>query len=180
MPHHYCYLIRLRNKHSESVYNGYTNNPIRRLCEHQRALSTKQYRSGEWQLLRKFNREQAGAGALEMYAVISGFPTMVHALQCEWKIKYPRGRSGRGSRRRGTRGHAFSGPRGWLLGLIHILHLKRWTANTSDDNENHPLTLFLVPDMFVWINTLIEATTITIPSYVSVRLMTSLSSCMES
>ncbi|RZD39298.1 MAG: hypothetical protein CXT73_07760 [Methanobacteriota archaeon] len=71
----YCYI--LRNKllqYQNNTYNGSTNNPIRRLRQHNEEIKggarATHGKGGQW----------------EYCAMLSGFPDHINALSCEWSI----------------------------------------------------------------------------------------------
>ena len=78
----FCYILKNDYyPHQRRTYNGFTNNPIRRIRQHNPeikggALYTKKFGNKQW----------------EYIALVSGFPNSRNALQCEWKIKKPNNR----------------------------------------------------------------------------------------
>lgn len=125
MSQHYCYI--LKNKTDNSTYNGYTNNPKRRIRQHNQELTggakcTKTHGNKDW----------------EMYALISGFPDNVNALQCEWRIKHPDNK-----RKRPLK---YTGPEGRINGLNEVLKLDRWTKQSTVDNKDSKFTVWIKED----------------------------------
>lgn len=125
---HYCYILRNNDDlHKNRTYNGYTNDPAHRIRQHNQeikggAIYTKRYGSQSW----------------EMYAVLRGFPDRQNALQCEWRIKHPA--------RKRVRPVKYNNPEGRIVGLSEILHLDRWTSNSTIDNSDLKLDLFIVKE----------------------------------
>ena len=114
---YYCYLLKNSYKKDKNrTYNGYTNNPTRRIRQHNQEITggaryTKKYGNKSW----------------EMYVLVTGFPTAQNALQCEWKIKHPNNKRSRGSK--------YNSPSGRIKGLNEVLHLNRWTNQSTIDND---------------------------------------------
>lgn len=116
----YCYILA----HGERTYNGSTNDPRRRLRQH----------NGE---LKGGARATSRAGpGWRFVAVVAGFPDHVNALQCEWRIKCPSGVPGK-------RGREWQGPAGRVRGLGHVLRLKQWTKQTTVACGSYPLTVWV-------------------------------------
>jgi predicted GIY-YIG superfamily endonuclease len=116
----YCYILA----HGERTYNGSTNDPRRRLRQH----------NGE---LKGGARATSRAGpGWRFVAVVAGFPDHVNALQCEWRIKCPSGVPGK-------RGREWQGPAGRIRGLGHVLRLKQWTKQTTVSCGSYPLQVWI-------------------------------------
>lgn len=110
----YCYI--LKNPYNNRTYNGFTNNPQRRIRQHNQELVggaryTKKHGDKSW----------------EMYALIGGFPDQINALQCEWRIKHPDNKR--------VRPVKYSSPSGRIQGLNEVLKLNRWTSQSTVDNS---------------------------------------------
>lgn len=107
-----CYILKnTSNTDYKITYNGSTNNPIRRLRQHNGELvggakMTKKYGQSTWRI----------------YAIISGFPDHKNCLQCEWIIKHPDGK-----RRTSPQ---YRTPLGRIIGLAKILKLNKWTNSS--------------------------------------------------
>ena len=76
----YCYI--LKNSQNRRTYNGFTVKPKRRIRQHNQELVggakyTKKWGNKDW----------------EIYALVTGFPDKINALQCEWRIKHPNNKS---------------------------------------------------------------------------------------
>jgi len=72
----YCYMIITKKNNKYYNYIGYTNNPNRRIRQHNQlikggAKATKKYT--DWEFL----------------FIIQGYKTKNEALSCEWKLKHP-------------------------------------------------------------------------------------------
>ena len=125
----YCYLLRnTQYKYSKLTYNGSTNNPRRRLRQHNEEIS-----GGA-----KFTHGKGGGW--EIYALLSGFPDHKNTLSCEWRIKHPNGKPGK-------RDPHHCGVRGRVIALNDIFTLDRWTKQCSHENRNLSLTLYLAEDV---------------------------------
>lgn len=98
---HCCYL--LENDHDATkTYNGYTNNIKRRIRQHNGIIKGGAKYTGRY-----------GNNTWKYIAIVSGFPTMVEALRCEWKIKHPTGKRVRPIR--------YNSPSGRITGLNEVL-----------------------------------------------------------
>jgi predicted GIY-YIG superfamily endonuclease len=120
----YCYILTNDYPpHKNRTYNGSTNNPIRRLRQHNGeivggARYTKKYGNKSWR----------------MYVLITGYPDHRNCLQSEWRIKKPNNRNRRGK---------YCTPKGRILGLCKVLKLNRWTGNSIYDNKDMKLTVWI-------------------------------------
>ena len=125
----YCYLLRnTQYQYSRLTYNGSTNNPRRRLRQHNEEIT-----GGA-----KFTHGKGGGW--EIYALISGFPDHKNTLSCEWRIKHPNGKPGK-------RDPHHCGVRGRVIALNHIFTLDKWTKQCSHENRDLSLTLYLAEDV---------------------------------
>ncbi len=144
----YCYILA----NGQRTYNGSTNDPRRRLRQH----------NGE---LKGGARATSRAGpGWRVIALVAGFPDHVNALQCEWRIKCPSGRPGR-------RDVAWLGPAGRVRGLGHVLGLDRWTGQTTIPCGSFPL--------HVWVEERYAGDLIAegmLPTYVNVNILPALTS----
>jgi structure-specific endonuclease subunit SLX1 len=125
----FCYI--LRNKHEQYqylTYNGFTNNPKRRLRQHNEEIKGgARYTHGK-------------GGGWEIYALLSGFHTNINALSCEWLIKHPSGKPGRREKK-------FNGPEGRIRSLNRILQLEQWTSKCLISNRDCKYKLHIVSDV---------------------------------
>jgi len=121
----YCYILKSKNEEFKNhTYNGSTNNPIRRLRQHNGeitggAKATKN--KGEW----------------EFYFLMTGFKTHNNALSCEWMIKHPT--------RKRIRPKKYCGIDGRIKGLNEILCLEKWTSKCELHVENS-FTIYIVKE----------------------------------
>ena len=124
----FCYILRnTSEKFSRHTYIGSTNNPFRRLRQHNEEIV-----GGA--------RATHGKGhAWEIYALLAGFPSHKNALSCEWRLKHPKGRRKSTSKYYGTKGR--------IKGLELVLGLERWTKQCIDDNKDTKFKLWIVKDM---------------------------------
>jgi len=125
----FCYILRnTQPQHKNATYNGSTNNPTRRLRQHNGEIC-----GGARATTRK-------KGGWEFCAVLAGFPDHINCLSCEWRMKCPSGRPGR----RETKYHS---PRGRMQSLNEILPLTRWTGKCKIDNGEYKMKLYVVQDL---------------------------------
>lgn len=126
----YCYILRSNDARWAAkgiTYNGSTNNPYRRLRQHNEEIC-----GGA--------RATHGKGsAWEIYALVGGFPDHVNALSCEWRIKHPSGKPGR-------RDAKYCGVRGRIVGLADVLRLPVWTKQCVVENKDCNLDLWITPE----------------------------------
>jgi predicted GIY-YIG superfamily endonuclease len=124
----YCYILRNTNvKHKNLTYNGSTNDPVRRLRQH-----NKEIKGGA-----KYTTSKSSSW--EIYALMTGFVSHKNALSCEWKIKHPTGKRFRPKK--------FCGVAGRIEALNDILWLDKWTSKCDIKNSECEYTLYLVEDM---------------------------------
>ena len=126
----YCYILRNKNpRYSHLTYNGSTNNPKRRLRQHNQEISggavyTKKA-PGDW----------------EIYFLMTGFPDHKNALSCEWRIKHTEGKP------RSKRPPQHSGVNGRVFAMNQILQLDRWTQQCQHYNRDLQFTIYLADDI---------------------------------
>jgi len=125
---HYCYILKNNSiNHKNITYNGYTNNPIKRLRQHNKEISGgAKYttsKDSQW----------------EIYVLLSGFTDKQNALSCEWKIKHPDNKKIRKAKYRGINGR--------VIGLNEILKLEYWTGQSKINNKTQNLTLYICKDV---------------------------------
>lgn len=152
----FCYI--LRNKLSQfqnNTYNGSTNNPIRRLRQH-----NEEIKGGA-------RATHGKGGAWEICSMLSGFPDHINALSCEWRMKCPSGRPGKRERK-------YQGVEGRIRSLNEILPLERWTGKCIIDNKGLKLKLHILKDVAHYID--FEK----VPENITVEIVDTIdSSCME-
>ena len=152
----FCYI--LRNKLSQfqnNTYNGSTNNPIRRLRQH-----NEEIKGGA-------RATHGKGGAWEICSMLSGFPDHINALSCEWRMKCPSGRPGKRERK-------YQGVEGRIRSLNEILPLERWTGKCIIDNKDLKLKLHILKDVSHYIDF------DKIPENITVEIVDTIdSSCME-
>ena len=119
----YCYILRSTIR-PNITYNGMTNNPKRRIRQHNREIKGGAKATGKH-------------GPYEMYCLIGGLENKIDAMRCEWRIKYPTG---------GKRKHTHRGQVGRIKGLLYGLELDRWTSKCTKDSCETPLTIWIVKD----------------------------------
>lgn len=125
----YCYLLRNTNpKYQNLTYNGSTNNPKRRLRQHNKEIKGgARYTSqtnGQW----------------EIYCLMTGFPDHVNALQCEWRWKHCTGKPG-------ARPKQYCGVGGRIRGLNEVLCLDHWTSKSAVNNRSGQFRLYIAKDV---------------------------------
>jgi len=122
----YCYILQnTYEPHKNRTYCGYTINPKRRIRQH----------NGEIKGGAKYT-SAFGNKSWKIYALITGFPNRQNAMQCEWKIKKIKN-TGRKYQR---------SPIGRIRGLNDVLKLNYWTRNSSINNENMNITVWIEKD----------------------------------
>jgi predicted GIY-YIG superfamily endonuclease len=125
----YCYILRNRQQqYSHLTYNGSTNNPKRRLRQHNEEISGgARYTHGR-------------GGGWEIYALLTGFVDHKNALSCEWRIKHTNGKPGK-------RPNNHLGVVGRIIGLNEVLQLNQWTKQCAVDNSQCQYTLYIAEDV---------------------------------
>jgi len=74
---HHCYILRSKlKKHRNKHYIGYTNNPSRRIRQHNGEIKNGAKRTHKYR-------------PWEMVCIISGFVNWTEALQFEWALQNP-------------------------------------------------------------------------------------------
>lgn len=125
----FCYILRNTNpKYPNLTYNGSTNNPIRRLRQHNE------------EIVGGAKATHGKEKSWEIYAMLSGFENHVNALSCEWRIKHPSGKPG-------DREPKFRGVNGRISSLNQVLPLERWTKQCTIDNSTCKFKLHIVEDV---------------------------------
>jgi predicted GIY-YIG superfamily endonuclease len=125
----FCYILRNKNQQYRHItYNGSTNNPIRRLRQHNEEISGGAVAThGKGQ-------------SWEIYALLSGFENHVNALSCEWRIKHPSGKPGK-------RDAKYRGVNGRIMSLNEVLVLDKWTGKCTINNKDCIYKLYLAEDV---------------------------------
>jgi predicted GIY-YIG superfamily endonuclease len=130
----YCYILRNKlEQFKNNTYNGSSNNPMRRLRQH-----NEEIKGGA-------RATHGKGGAWEICAMLSGFPNHINALSCEWRIKCPSGRPGK-------RDKKYQGVQGRVSSLNEILPLKRWTGKCIVDNVNFKFKLHILKDVVEYLD----------------------------
>ena len=130
----YCYILRNKlGQFKHNTYNGSTNNPMRRLRQH-----NEEIKGGA-------KATHGKGGAWEICAMLSGFPGHINALSCEWRMKCPSGRPGK-------REAKYQRVQGRISSLNEILPLERWTGKCVVDNLDMNLKLHIVEDVVQYLD----------------------------
>ena len=123
----FCYILRNKNDLYKNVtYNGSTNDPIRRLRQHNSEIA-----GGA--------KATHGKGPWEIYVLLTGFKNHVNALSCEWRIKHPTNKK--------IRPKKYTGVHGRVNSLNEVLCLDKWTNQCVDINNECSYKLFVVNDV---------------------------------
>ena len=125
----YCYILRNKqDKYCHLTYNGSTNNPKRRLRQHNEEIcGGTRYTHGR-------------NGGWEIYALLTGFIDHRNALSCEWRIKHTNGRPGK-------RPTNHLGVAGRIVGLNEVLKLDKWTGKCLVENKDVNYRLYIAEDV---------------------------------
>lgn len=130
----YCYILRNKlEQFKNNTYNGSTNNPMRRLRQH-----NEEIKGGA-------RATHGKGGAWEICAMLSGFPDHVNALSCEWRMKCPSGRPGKRERK-------YQGVKGRVSSLNEILPLERWTSKCVVNNSDFKMKLHILSDVVEYLD----------------------------
>ncbi len=130
----YCYILRNKlEQFKNNTYNGSTNNPMRRLRQH-----NEEIKGGA-------RATHGKGGAWEICAMLSGFPDHVNALSCEWRMKCPSGRPGKRERK-------YQGVKGRVSSLNEILPLERWTSKCIVNNSDFKMKLHILSDVVEYVD----------------------------
>ena len=124
MNNWYCYILHSTTKNN-ITYNGATNNPIRRLRQHNGEIKGGAKATSK-------NRPH------QIYCLITGFNNKKEALRCEWRIKHPT------NQRR--RPYEYCGIDGRIKGLNLILQDTKFTSNSELDIKDMNLTIWIIKD----------------------------------
>ena len=125
----YCYILRNKQpQYSHLTYNGSTNNPKRRLRQHNEEISGgARYTHGR-------------NGGWEIYALLTGFTDHKNALSCEWRIKHTNGKPGK-------RPQNHLGVVGRIVGLNEVIRLDKWTSKCVVNNKDINYRLYIAEDV---------------------------------
>ena len=130
----YCYILRNKlEQFKNNTYNGSTNNPMRRLRQH-----NEEIKGGA-------RATHGKGGAWEICAMLSGFPDHINALSCEWRMKCPSGRPGKRERK-------YQGVKGRVSSLNEILPLHRWTSKCIVNNSDFKMKLHILSDVVEYLD----------------------------
>ena len=130
----YCYILRNKlEQFKNNTYNGSTNNPMRRLRQH-----NEEIKGGA-------RATHGKGGAWEICAMLSGFPDHVNALSCEWRMKCPSGRPGKRERK-------YQGVKGRVSSLNEILPLEKWTSKCVVNNPDFTMKLHILSDVVEYLD----------------------------
>ena len=146
----YCYLLRNNSEpYLNCTYNGSTNNPMKRLRQH-----NEEIKGGA-------KATHGKNGAWEIYALLSGFKDHKNTLQCEWKIKCPSGKPGK-------RAPKHNGVINRIKSLNEVLILERWTKQSTVNNCDCPYHLVVTDDVVQYLDRSVIPGNITIVSVPSI------------
>ena len=131
----YCYILRnSQYQYKHLTYNGSTNNPKRRLRQHnEEIVGGARYTHGR-------------GGGWKIYALMTGFIDHKNALSCEWRIKHTNGKPGK-------RPTSHLGMIGRIKGLNEVLQLDKWTKQCTLENSSCNYTVYLTEDVMPYIET---------------------------
>jgi predicted GIY-YIG superfamily endonuclease len=136
----YCYIIKsFDEKYS---YNGSTNNPVRRLRQHNGEICGGAYRTKK-------------ARPWHYYAILKGLPNHINALSAEWRIRYPSNKRQKEAKYKGINGR--------IVGLNEVLKLDQWTNQCKIKNKDMNLELFILKDYVHLIDDL--------PNYIKINIV---------
>lgn len=125
----YCYILRNKlEQFKNNTYNGFTNNPMRRVRQH-----NEEIKGGA-------RATHGKGGGWEICAMIGGFDDKINALSCEWRIKCPSGRPGKRERK-------YQGVEGRVRSLNEIVQLNKWTGKCAIENKDCNFKLFVIRDV---------------------------------
>lgn len=152
----YCYILRNKlEQFKHNTYNGSTNNPMRRLRQH-----NEEIKGGA-------RATHGKGGAWEICAMLSGFPDHINALSCEWRMKCPSGKPGK-------RESKYQRVQGRISSLNEILPLERWTNKCVVNNKDGRLKLHILQDVVKFLDMNI------IPSHITVEVVDTIDeTCVE-
>ncbi len=106
------------------TYNGFTDKPWNRIRQHNQEIT------GGAKYTRAF-----GNKSWEIYALVTGFPDKINALQCEWRIKHPDNKRKRSPK--------YTGPSGRIKGLNEVLKLDKWTNKSTHLNKDSQFKVWI-------------------------------------
>lgn len=124
----YCYILKNSYQPDKNrTYNGFTNNPKRRIRQHNKEIKGGARYTGKH-----------GNSSWEIYALVCGFPNMVNALQCEWRIKHPDNKR--------KRPYKYNRPEGRIKGLNKVLKLDYWTSQSTCRSSDMKLDVYILKE----------------------------------
>jgi predicted GIY-YIG superfamily endonuclease len=139
MVNWYCYILKSQDPNYPNItYNGKTNDPKRRLRQHNGEIT------GGAKATKK-------AQPWEIYVLITGFKNEIDALRCEWRIKHPT--------KTKKRPKQYCGVKGRIKGLNIVLTDTKWTSKCQNSSKTQ-LTLYIKSE---YINLLTR-----LPSFINV------------
>jgi predicted GIY-YIG superfamily endonuclease len=123
MEQHYCYVLKNKDINKNNSYCGYTNNPKRRIRQHNGELKggAKATKGQSWDFM----------------MLITGFPNSQKALSFEWKLKHPDGK-----RRKNKK---YYGIEGRIKGLNELL-------DKIIRNEKENYTIYILEEAYQYID----------------------------
>jgi structure-specific endonuclease subunit SLX1 len=117
----FCYILKSCDlNHTNLTYSGKTNDPFRRLRQHNGKISggAKSTNKGRpW----------------EIYVLITGFKDEIDTLRFEWRIKHPT--------KTYKRPYEYCGVKGRIKSLNIVLTDTKWTSKCSTETCLTPLTV---------------------------------------
>ena len=119
----YCYILRNNDeKYNNHTYIGYTNNPQKRIRQHNGELvGGAKYTHGK-------------NNSWEFMILVEGFPTNISALQCEWRLKHPDNKK---------KSSKYCKVNGRFRALNKVLKYERWTSNSLENNSDYKYNVYI-------------------------------------
>lgn len=147
----YCYILKsINNKHKNKTYNGSTNNPKRRIRQHNGIIK------GGAKYTSKIK-------PTEIYCIIKGFTSKKEALRCEWRIKHPT--------KKRRRPRKYCGIDGRIEALNHIFNDTHFTSNSEQTINNMKLTIWITKDKAHLLKIIPQNTTLLIVNKINIDLI---------
>jgi len=121
-----CYILKSTDPaYKNHSYNGSTNNLTRRLRQHNGEIVGGAFRTHN--------------GRPWIFcAYLTGLPTHVNALSCEWRIRYPDNKRKKEAKYKGVVGR--------IVGLNEVLKLEKWTSKCVENNRDMKLNLYILEE----------------------------------
>ena len=126
----FCYILKNENGRT---YNGSTNNPVRRLRQHNGLI-----KGGA----KATSRTDGGWSYIML---LSGYPDHINCLSGEWRIKCATGKPGK-------RPKEYEGPAGRIKSLNLILPIEYWTNQCKISNRSFKMNLLILEDMVQYLD----------------------------